>query len=523
MKLFDRKINSEFLSNGPWYSLLALYMPMSALIAFIYLLETLFASSFPMILLITFSFISALTASLYCDFLKDSMSDHTTANVRGGIIIFAVSYIASSLFRLDTGWKERFLPSLFNFPVCACTLYMWTNVISLKQLFGACKRLETHTGMYHGDELKRVIYEDSSLLIYTDEMIAKARRNYFIKLVFLGILTIICSFLAAPPLALYLLLVVILVNGICIFGFFGIIREEHYYAGDGVCLSAPDRTKRILAIVVFSLLCIAAAILPSSDKSILPFSIITGFFKWLFSLFRPPEPNTTAFNNNENLLGMEPYESFPNFQEIGAPSPLWEQIRKYISVILRYGIIILAAAGFIRFMISPLLNRGDISGKLTFRQKLKKIITEWYKSMLNAFAAFIAYLKRDKTTSKLRKYDAEEIRRAAESIFGAYSPAKRHDIRRSVTLFARLIIWGGEVRGVTWKPSLAPGEYCGILAAAKTLQNDTDDSFTLQRRNEGIIRCGELFEQALYSAEILREEEREEFKNLVEEITAVSE
>ena len=522
MKLFDRQINSEFLSNGPWYSLLALYMPMSALIALLYLAQTLFSSSFPMILLITCSFISALAASLYCDFMKDSMSEHTTANVRGGIIILIASYIVSSLFRLDVGWGERFLPGLFNLPVCACALYMWVNVISLKQLFGACKRLETHTGMYHGDELKRVIYEDSSLLIYTDERIVKARRNYLIKLVSIGILTISCSFIAVLPLALYLLLAVILVNGICIFGFFGIIREEHYYAGDGICLSAPDRTKRIMAIAVFSLLCITIAIIPSSDKSILPFSLITGFFKWLFSLFRPLEPNMPALNN-ENLLGMEPFESFPNFQESSAPSPLWEQIRKYISVILRYGLIILAAAGFIRFMISPLLNRGDISGRLTFRQKLKKIITEWYKSMLNAIATFIAYLKRDKTASKLRKYDAEEIRRAAESIFGAYSPAKRHDIRRSVTLFARLIIWGGEVRDVKWKPSLAPGEYCSLLASAKNPQTGAGDSPALQQRNEGIIRCGELFEQALYSAEVLSEEEREEFKDLVEEITAASE
>ena len=55
MKLFDREIGSEFLSNGPWYSLLALYMPMSMLAALLLLLENLFSLSLPIILLITFS------------------------------------------------------------------------------------------------------------------------------------------------------------------------------------------------------------------------------------------------------------------------------------------------------------------------------------------------------------------------------------------------------------------------------------------------------------------------------------
>jgi len=525
MKLFDRQIDGDFLSNGPWYSILALYMPLSAILAFIVLVEILLPLSLPLISLVTFSFISAIAASLYCDFMKNNMSDQTTANIRGGIIIFAFSYFASSLFRLDIGWRQRFMPNFYNIPISACSLYMWINVISLKQLFSACKRLQEHTGRYQGETLKRVIYEDSSLLQFTDESILKARRNYLIKLVFIGILTIVCSFFAVLPLALYLLLAVILVNGICIFGFFGIIREEHYYSGEGICLSAPDRTKRIMAMAAFSLLCVIAAILPSSNKSILPLSIITDFFKWLFSLFSPREADMQIRNSND-LMSPETFESFSDLYEISTPSPFWEQLMKRILVILRYGLIILAAAGFIRFMISPLLNRGDISGELSFSQKLKKIITEWYKSMLNAISSFIAYLKRDKTSLSLRKYGDEEIRRTAESIFGAYSPAKRNDIRRSVTLFARLIIWGGEERGVEWKPSLAPGEYCRLLASAKKPQDSADNlalNLDLQHRNEGIIRCGELFEQALYSTKILSEEEHKEFKNLVEEITSVFE
>lgn len=112
----------------------------------------------------------------------------------------------------------------------------------------------------------------------------------------------------------------------------------------------------------------------------------------------------------------------------------------------------------------------------------------------------------------LSKKRSEEINRAAASLFEAYSPAKKRNMKQSVTLFARLIIWGSEERDVTWRPSYAPAEYCDILAAAAP-----DDEV----KNEGIVRCGEIFEKALYSADVLSGEEEGEFKRLVEEITVV--
>jgi hypothetical protein len=82
-------------------------------------------------------------------------------------------------------------------------------------------------------------------------------------------------------------------------------------------------------------------------------------------------------------------------------------------------------------------------------------------------------------------------------------------MRESVTLFAQLIIWGSNARQVFWKPAHAPLEFCGLLTAAMPKWN----------LNRGIIRCGQLFEQALYSNTVLSDEERKEFTGLVKEIT----
>ena len=292
------------------------------------------------------------------------------------------------------------------------------------------------------------------------------------------------------------------------------MKWEHYYAGEGISLSVNDRTKLILAMIILTTLCLTAAIFPASNKSVLSFSMITGFFSWLLSLFRRPLHRSEETVFRETPMGMDFPQAPFNFDEV-APSPLWETISKYVITILKYGIIVLAAAGFIRFMISPLLNRGDFSKELSFRRRLFRIIAEWFRGIL----IFFTSLKNGGTKRKLKKYNEAEIQRTAENLFNAYSAAKKSDMKRSVTLFARLILWGSETRRVEWKPTLAPGEYCVILVSA----SPPDGENVIQKHNEGIIRCGEIFEKALYSAEILGSDEKKEFKNLVEEITAVSE
>jgi len=539
MKLFNIKINDTLLSNSPLYSILAVYMPLTSLIAYILLFDSFINVNFNVILLCFSGAVSAIAASFYHDFMKDVKSDRKYANTRGGIIIMAILYFFTSFFYQETPWPEtpwieRFLPNIMNIPAVLCALYSWISVILLKQLFSARKRFEIITEMYEGDKLKEKLFEDSSLLQYTEENINKVKFNYYVQLGIIGLITAICIILNINlPFVLYLFLMIILTGAVCIHGLFAIIKWEQYYAGEGINLSGHDRIKRILVIIIFSLSGLVLALLLSSDKSLVPFSIITSFFIWLSSLFRrtsrPPMPsNESEFFSQENFS-----QDFTPF-EVYNPSPFWELFMKYASTILKYSLIILAAALFIRFMISPLLNRGDEMKKLTFRQKLIMIIKEWYNSILEIIKSFIAGLKKDKS-KKINDSNNDDINRTALNIYNAYSAGKKRDVQGSVTLFARLIIWGEETRKVKWKPSLAPLEYCHILASASPADLETDgtandyenditdeitDEISIQRQNEQIIRCGVLFEKALYSAEDLSDVERNEFKNIIEEITS---
>jgi len=521
-----RSSKGGLLSNGPLYTLLVLYMPLSALAAMVFLLGE--SLSLPVAVIIISGCISAVAASLYCDFMKDVKSSRTAANVRGGIIVMVIFYGAASLMRWEIPLEERFQPDLANITPALGAFYAWYSVVSLKQLFSARKRFEEYTELYRGEQLQKALYEDAYMLRYTDEEIIKKRRNYMAQLVIIGIFTFINVMNKIyMPIPLCLLLTGIMAGGVGICGFFEVMRWEQYYAGEGIALSVPDRLNRIGGMGIFILLCVICAFFLASDKSLLPFSAVTGFFTWLSSLFHLL---LFLFIGTSDVQPLEqPMDftlSLPPPEE-SAPHPVLQWLVKYGVMILRYVVIVLVAGGFIRFMVSPLLNRGKAFGKdLTFRQKLIRIMAEWFKGLVTALASLFAFLKGGKARRKLNKYDAEAIRRAAASILGAYSPAKKQDMKRSVTLFARLIIWGGAVRQVVWKPVHAPGEYCGILAASEQKspegEGTPDDGSLFRRVNEGIIRCGELFEKALYSAEVLSDEERKEFKDLIEEITETS-
>jgi len=518
MKSSDRLIKGSFLSNGPLYSLLAIYMPLAFLASSVFLAEKLLKTSLPAAVIIVCGFTGGIFASIYFDFMKDEKAGMAAANIRGGIIITAVCYILSSLFTNTVTWAEKFLPDIGNIFPAAGSLFLWTSVISLKQLFSARRHFEIYTELYKGKKLQEILYEDSALMQYTDENINKKAWGYFLQLFLIAFLAVLCAiYKITLPLALNVFLIAVLAGAICIYGFFGIIKRELYHAGEGIVISESGRIKCMFAMIIFTLLCFTAAVILMPGKNILPFSLITGFFSWLFPHYDREFPHHERAANSENFINMNSFENLPGSDEIAPPS-IFFIIFKYFLIIMKYGLIIFASIGFIRFMISPLLNRGNISKELPFYKRFFGIIAEWFRELSAAVISFFTYLKEGKGGSKLRNYSAEEIRRTAESLFGAYSPAKKRDMKQSVTLFARLIIWGNDVRNAAWKPSLAPGEYCGILTASPQETQDNKDE--LKRLNEGIIRCGELFEKALYSAEVLSDTENGDFKSLVQEITS---
>jgi len=140
-------IEGGFLSNGPLYTLLAMYMPLSVMVALLLLARTLLPVQFPLASIIASTFVSAVIASLYCDFMK-SVKSRLLADIRGAIIILVVIYVLASVFRRELPFGWRFRPGIANLLPVIGALYAWCSVISLKQVFSARRHFEIYTELY---------------------------------------------------------------------------------------------------------------------------------------------------------------------------------------------------------------------------------------------------------------------------------------------------------------------------------------------------------------------------------------
>ncbi|MDR1399630.1 MAG: DUF4129 domain-containing protein [Treponema sp.] len=506
----EQNVQPAFGLSSAVYTLISFYMPFSVLICALLLIERFISKwlpdfAMPYLPIAIASLISALVASVYITFMKHDKSSHSAGDIRGAIVMVALAYLFPSLFRFDKPFQERFFPWISNTLSALCALYVWIQVIILRRMFAARETFEHYTETYDGEQLQQIIHEDEDMMVSTNRVIQKYRLIHTVQLAFILILSCVCAALKIRvPILLFVFLIIFVISTTVIFALFGVFNQEQYYAGAGVSLSVPQRSKRLFAMLMFTCAIALLSTILASNTSILPFSLITGFLVWLLSLFpkasrveRPSEPlelgmpmDMGGFSLPEELMLDENYK----------PSPFWDYIQ--------YAALALLIIGFLWFMVKPLLTRSDKD--TPFLKRLKQLLTEWLNAMKAAVTSFIASLRHD-AGIRLTKTDAEAIRRLETSLLEGYSAAKRRDMKRSVSLFVRLIVWGSETCQVSWKPSRAPGEYCAILAAAAVS--------LFPQLYSPIIRCGDLFERALYAKNVLSEEEREEFAACIEEIT----
>jgi len=501
------------------YNLLALYMPLTVIAALVFLAEAFLP--LPSIFLLILACAGAFAASIYCDAKKTGNAakpGQAAFPIRSGLAAMLVSYILASLFFQGFNrekwflWKELFLPAIPTILAALETLYVWVSVVSLKRLFIARKRFETHIMASRGEQLQKALEQDSELLSYNGIEIIKTRNAYLIQLMIVGVVAFAAVFSEITlSLPLALLLIVMLASGILIWGLFGILRREYHHAGEGIVLSVSDRIKHILAMGVFSALAIAGAFVLSLNKSLLPFPWLSGFFSRIFGHVS----NSPPAEEVEAPILVTPEQRFPFF----------DAIRDVVALPVRKGMpfifLVIVIVGFILFLSFSMRARIKISGKeIPLYHGVGRTIMEWFKGLWFALSSFFGFYKKDKAQpEEPGKPSAEQIRRIREAILGAYSQAKKQEMQQSVTLFARLIIWGSEVRHILWKPAHGPGEYCGLLAASVLQETVQQTAMPQTARNAEIVRCGTLFEQALYSTEVLSAAERDEFRELVEGIT----
>lgn len=404
---------------------------------------------------------------------------------------------------------------------------LWFLVLSIKRTFACRELFELHISRHEGEALASLMLEDSALMSEADRGIQRLARFYGIWIALTALLALGCSALGVTlSLPFLILLTALFIAAFCILGFLGMLRREHAFAAEGIALSPADRAFSFPSAALFVITAAGTALLLSSDSSLLPPGLIAAFFRWLAGLLSsrmrsPPEAGDTPppvmdFMPQGPMLPPELLEA----AEEQEPWPFWDY--------LKYGFLALAVFLFLWFMVYPLLNRPRLSlGGLSLLEYFRRFLCRWFSVLSRGIAAFFAALRGGPLKLKKPGLSAAELRSVTGSILKGYSPAKRREMRRSVTLFAKLILWGSETLKVNWKPSLAPGEYCSILAAASesaaasaagasVTASGSGTADPAKKTGPAIIRCGEIFEKALYAAQPLPREDGKEFRELVE-------
>jgi hypothetical protein len=446
-------------------------------------------------------FVSALAATFYAGLMKESHQRRGAADLRGSIVAAVLAYAFASLLRRDVELLQRFSPCIDSILTVIAALFAWFFAISLRGIFIGVELFESFTAKHSGEQLREAMWEYSPEMNQTSERLKNLQTGYGAQFI------IPCLLIGAAGFASLffgLLIFLVFCAGFLLLGVLHLIRRELIYASEGISLNIRDRVMPVSIIALSIGTAAVLAIAGSSNASLLPPELILRFLAWLVmllaSLFRPSDsadPAGPAFPERmEEPMMMNPAEFFPGMKDSG-PWAYWTYIK--------YGFITVLVFLFLLFMIHPLLKRSGFSFSLG---NIRAAIIRWFADLKRGIHSFITAFK-DRGASQKYRPDSEKLRRIASELL---SGVKKREVKRSVNLFARLILWGIETMGVSWKPSHAPGEYCEILAAALVQQAKAEIS-------ENIIRCGELFEKALYSAWPLSSGEEKEMKRIVESIT----
>jgi hypothetical protein len=415
-------------------------------------------------------------------------------------------------------------------------LYVWVFVIYLRGLFRAREIFESHLRRHRGEELRRAMLEDSTAMMGAEERVRSMIRHYGAQLGVVFILATLCVFLGAPlPPAQYGLTMLIMAAAAMVFSLLNLFRQEQFFAGEGIAVPAAERRKRLGAGILFC----AAAGLPAafcaSDSNILPLSIITALFaalaRFLGRLYRPaagppatPPRGPPAGFDPQTMTGL-----------LGAgerePWPFWDYLP---SIALA-----LAVTAFLWFMVKPLFGPGSRPGKIPLGLKALRVIRDGLAGIRRALRDFFGSL--GKGPARRIGSAPEEPGGLTGELLAGWARARRRELGQSLSLFARLILWGAREHQVSWKPSMGPGEFCALLAGAVNrgaLKADCEGESpgspapgsspspgpggpapSPGPSPAAILRCGAIFEEALYGPQAPGRETRREFRRLVEEIT----
>lgn len=341
-------------------------------------------------------------------------------------------------------------------------------------------------------ELKEKLYHNNVIAL---DYSANIKKTFFSQLCF-AILCIILFIIQKNYLHYEsnLLLAFVLIGYlICVFLnflFFSTNKNEVFYAFLGFDKIFSFRNKIVKNSVIICAISVFFTLFLSFDKAIFNYKFLLALLKKIFVV------ESTVIQKSDIKNFSEP--SMPSLiltDEVYKPynNQIWNVLGYIIQII--FGILLVIFV--LHFLLKPFFNEKFID--FFKNNKIKKYFMNFVQNLKKFFKSLFG------SSLQLQNYTTVESKSFYDSINeflkkSKKSKEKKEELDRFTKKFMKLVDWA-KSKEIIYKKQYAPFEFCKMINLASA------------------IKAGEIFEKALYSKELVSEQEEQEFINLIDEIT----
>lgn len=277
-----------------------------------------------------------------------------------------------------------------------------------------------------------------------------------------------------------------------------IYKNDVFYAFLGFDEQWEHREKILKFSFLFIFLVFCLSFCLSSNKAFFKFN----FDEKIIVVNQPPKIQYSTSEEPDVFIEKDTFD-FSQFDDDKEPN----KFLIILSYIIETFLILLVVFGFFVFVTKPFVSGSFL--EYMKKHKLSDYFREFIKNFRNMIFEFLHKKKNKsayaKTDSKSFKNTLEEFLKSSKK-----SKEKKQELDRLTNLFVKIIDWGNS-HSIFYKKNLAPLEYSKEIS--NYFKNIHNNDFA-----EKIILIGILFEKALYSNELLLEDEERKYNDYIKMI-----
>lgn len=338
-------------------------------------------------------------------------------------------------------------------------------------------------------ELKEKLYHNNTIALdYSQNIKTSITSQLFFAILCIIIFTLEKNYYHEGANASGVILVCYLFCIFLLFLFFSTNKNEVFYAFLGFDNIFSYRKRIVKTSVVICLLAVFFAFFLSFNKAILNFNFLFAILKKIFIM------ESNVIQKSDLKTEKEPIFNTTIINDIYSPKS--NNFEVIFSLVIQGLFALILLFIVFRYMIKPFFDEKFLSflKNKKIMNYFQKFFTNLKKIIKFLFGSFSFELQNYTTVQSKSFYDniSDFLKKSKKS------KAKKDELDRFTKKYIKLIDWA-QSKDIIYKKTFGPLEFCKMTNL------------------DAVVKAGEIFEKALYSFELVSEEEENEFNKLIDE------